>query len=133
MTIRDANGLVWQTAIRLGVLVLAVTVMWGCSSAKGQKLPERLDVLNAMKTMGFQFDATLLSTEYGSGPSQVVVTGPIAGPPRPLSGVAQNKALICPYAKAVLNKSNDKWVLEKVEKRSVGWWASQSSCEICNQ
>ena len=125
---------VWvKTTALFGLLVLVVVVMWGCSSAKGQNMAERSNVLAAMRSMGFTFDDTLLSTEYGDSTSQVVITGPFAGLPREIERSASNKNLICPYSKAVLNKLEGKWVLATVEKRSLGWWPSQSSRDICSK
>jgi hypothetical protein len=124
----------WLKAALIGLLVLAIAA-GGCSSAKGQKLAERSEVLAAMMSMGYKFDETLISTEYGASPSQVIVTGPFSGPPRAIGGSAtnKNKDLICPYSQAVLNKVGGKWVLAALEKRSLGWWPMKSSQEACSK
>jgi hypothetical protein len=124
----------WFKATALcGLLVLAVVVVWGCSSAKGQNLAERADILTAMKGMGFRFDDTLLSTEYGDSHSQIVVTGPFGGPPKVLEGSVTNKDLVCPYSRAVLNKVGEKWSLAAIEKRSLGWWPLPIARETCSK
>jgi len=49
----------------------------GVSFSEGQNMPERKAALLGARDAGFDFDNTLISTSYGSGKSQVLLTGPL--------------------------------------------------------
>ena len=122
-----------KLAVLFGLLILVIGI-WGCSSAKGQKLPERSEILSVMKTMGFRFDETLISTEYGTGPNQIVVSGPMGAPAKiMIEGTAADKNIVCPFQKAVLDKQDGKWTLIKLEKRPPGWFAAQRIYDVCGK
>jgi len=108
------------TAVLFGLL-LALAVMGGCTTAKGTDLAERSESLVAARRSGFTFDDTLMSTEYGNSPSQVVITGPIGGP-RILDDSAKNGDRIIEYTRVVLDKIEGKWVLSFAAKREGRKW-----------
>ena len=97
-------------------LILAAIGTTGC--AKGSKMAGRAEALQAMKTAGFKFDDTIMSTEYGGSESVIIVTGPMIGP-KVLGGAVppKNGSTYTQYSRVIMKREAGMWVIAEATLR----------------
>jgi hypothetical protein len=95
----------------MAIIVVAILVaigMAGC--AKGTNLTGRPEAIQAMKMLGFKFDSSLLSTEYGGNMDVIIVTGPMIGPKVLGVGIPpKNGSTYTQYSRVVMKREGGKW------------------------
>ena len=121
MTQIKKNRSMWLPITLIGLLVLMAAGTSGCSPfTKGKDMPERAQVVAAAKSVGFDFDHTLVSTAYGSSPSEIILTGPIVqvlGADGPGDRVKKVE-----WTQLVMELKDGKWTFVSGTKRAVRTW-----------
>ena len=115
---RNRNHMKRSVAYAATTVMVVLMLIGLIACAKGTDLAGRTEAFQAMTALGFKFDYTLASTEYGGSQDVIVVTGPMIGP-KVLGGVVppKNGETYTQYKRVVMKRDAGKWVVAETTLR----------------